>query len=144
MTFDSEWAALRAESTQRVNMRLNSTPAEPAGSSGPASADLAVNQDDLGAVGHEAYELRTRLSKDGDHARPTTFDAAIALTNGNFVSGSGLLKVHDRWNTHLRTLLDACAQISNHLNYTKSSQQQEDVRIGGDLISVSKLNAYLK
>ncbi|CAM5588793.1 hypothetical protein SBADM41S_06307 [Streptomyces badius] len=32
--------------------------------------------------------FRTRLSKDGDHAAPATFDAAIALTNGNFASGS--------------------------------------------------------
>lgn len=46
-----------------------------------------VNQDDLGAVGHEAYLLRGRLSRDGDHARPATFDAAIALTNSNFTSG---------------------------------------------------------
>ncbi|MFD3652738.1 hypothetical protein ACTU45_29015 [Streptomyces sp. 24-1644] len=144
MTFDAEWATLRAESTQRVDMRLNGVPPEPGGSGGPSSADLAVNQDNLGAIGHDAYELRTRVSKDGDHARPSTFEAAIALTNGNFESGSGLLKVHDRWNTHLKTLLDACSQISNHLNYTKSAHQKDDVQIGGDLISVSKLNEYLK
>ncbi|MEE1739464.1 hypothetical protein [Streptomyces sp. BE147] len=145
MTFDSEWATLRAESTQRVDMRLNGAPAEPGGpGGGPVVADLAVNKDNLGAIGHEAYGLRTRVSKDGDHARPSTFDAAIALTNGNFESGSGLLKVHDRWNTHLKTLLDACAQISNHLNYTTSSLQKDDVQIAGDLISVSKLNEYLK
>ncbi|MFE5240246.1 MULTISPECIES: hypothetical protein [unclassified Streptomyces] len=142
MSFDAEWAALRAESSQRVDMRLNSLPAE--GGSGPANADLAVNQDNLGAIGHDAYEVRTRLSKDGDHARPTTFDAAIALTNGNFTSGSALMKVHDRWQTHMKTLLDACAQISNHLNYTKSAHSKDDVQIGGDLISVSKLNDYLK
>ncbi|MER6498159.1 hypothetical protein ABT218_01745 [Streptomyces sp. NPDC001455] len=140
MTFDAEWATLRAESAQQVNMRLNS-----AGSSqGGSDADLLVNQDNLGAIGHDAYELRTRLSKDGDQARPSTFDAAIALTNGNFDSGSALLKVHDRWNNQLRTLLDACAQISNHLNYTKSAHAKDDVQIGGDLIAVSKLNEYLK
>lgn len=144
VSFDAEWAALRAESSQRVDMRLNSVPAEGGSSGGPANADLAVNQDNLGAIGHDAYEVRTRLSKDGDHARPTTFDAAIALTNGNFTSGSALMKVHDRWQTHMKTLLDACAQISNHLNYTKSAHSKDDVQIGGDLISVSKLNDYLK
>ncbi|MFI8005339.1 hypothetical protein [Streptomyces sp. NPDC086010] len=145
MTFDAEWAALRAESTQRVDMRLNSIPADGgSGGGGPSSADLAVNQDNLGAIGHDAYGLRTRLSKDGDHARPSTFDAAIALTNGNFTSGSALLKVHDRWNTHMKTLLDACAQISNHLDYSKAAHAKDDVQIGGDLISVSKLNDYLK
>ncbi|MFI5771724.1 hypothetical protein ACIA74_24925 [Streptomyces sp. NPDC051658] len=144
MTFDAEWAALRAESTQRVDMRLNGVEGGAGGQAGPANADLAVNQDHLGAIGHDAYGLRTRLSKEGDHARPSTFDAAVALTNGNFSSGSALLKVHDRWNTHLKTLLDACAQISNHLDYTKSAHAKDDVQIGGDLISVSKLNEYLK
>ncbi|MFB6710115.1 hypothetical protein ACFCW6_36110 [Streptomyces sp. NPDC056333] len=144
MTFDAEWAALRAESTQRVDMRLNGVGGGKAGQGGPNAPDLAVNQDNLGAVGHDAYGLRTRLSREGDHARPSTFDAAIALTNGNFSSGSALLKVHDRWNTHMTTLLDACAQISNHLDYTKSAHAKDDVEIGGDLISVSKLNEYLK
>ncbi|WP_103530238.1 hypothetical protein [Streptomyces sp. SM11] len=144
MTFDAEWSELRAESAQRVDMRLNGISAEPRSSNGPSQADLAVNDDDLGAIGHDAYELRTRLSKDGDHARPATFDAAIALTNGNFVSGSGLLKVHDRWQTHLKTLLDACAQISNHLDYSRASHHKDDAQIVGDLLSVSKLNEYLK
>ncbi|GGV88659.1 hypothetical protein GCM10015535_40390 [Streptomyces gelaticus] len=144
MTFEAEWAALRAESTQKVDMRLNGVESGSGGQAGLVNADLAVNQDHLGAIGHDAYGLRNRLSKEGDHARPSTFDAAIALTNGNFSSGSALLKVHDRWNTHLKTLLDACAQISNHLDYTKSAHAKDDAQIGGDLISVSKLNEYLK
>ncbi|MEV6165986.1 hypothetical protein AB0L71_29555 [Streptomyces sp. NPDC052052] len=144
MAFDAEWAALRADATRRVDMRLNGVEGGAGGQAGPANADLAVNQDNLGAIGHDAYELRDRLSRDADRARPTTFDAAIALTNGNFDSGSALLKVNDRWNTHLKTLLDACAQISNHLNYTKSAHAKDDVQIGGDLISVSKLDEYLK
>ncbi|MET7859995.1 hypothetical protein ABZS81_22810 [Streptomyces sp. NPDC005318] len=144
MTFDAEWAALRAESAQQVDMRLNGADDGKTRQSGPRDPDLSVNQDDLGAVGHDAYDLRTRVSKEGDHARPATFEAAIGLTNGNFAGGSALLKVHDRWNTHLKTLLDACAQISDHLNYTKAAHAKDDVQIGGDLISVSKLNEYLK
>ncbi|MER7811464.1 hypothetical protein [Streptomyces sp900116325] len=144
MTFDAEWAGLRVESTKRVDMRLNSAGGDAGGQGGPSNADLAVDQDGLGAIGHDAYSLRTRFSREGDHARPSTFDAAIALTNGNFSSGSALLKVHDRWNTHLKTLIDACAQISDHLNYTKAAHAKDDVQIGGDLISVSKLNEYLK
>ncbi|WP_326634538.1 MULTISPECIES: hypothetical protein [unclassified Streptomyces] len=35
-------------------------------------------------------------------------------------------------------------QISDHLNYTKVAHAKDDVQIGGDLISVSKLNEYLK
>ncbi|MFD9422801.1 MULTISPECIES: hypothetical protein [unclassified Streptomyces] len=144
MTFDSEWATLRAESTQRVDMRLNGVLSGPGSPDEPSSADLAVNQDSLATIGHEAYALRTRLTADSDCARVSTFDASTKLTNGNFDCGSGLLKVHDQWNTHRHTLLDACAQISNHLNYTKSAHQKDDVQIGADLISVSKLNEYMK
>ncbi|MFB7917703.1 hypothetical protein [Streptomyces sp. NPDC056061] len=144
MAFDAEWAALRKESAQRVDMRLNGVDDGAGGRSSSGKADLAVNQDNLGAIGHEAYGLHTRLSKEGDHARPSTFDAATALTNGNFSSGSALLKVHDRWNTHLRTLLDSCAQISNHLDYSKSAHAKDDAQIVGDLLAVSKLNEYLK
>ncbi|MFB7913143.1 hypothetical protein [Streptomyces sp. NPDC056061] len=144
MTFNEEWAALRAESTQQVNMRLNGVGNGERGQSGASDADLAVNQDNLGAVGHEAYELHARLSKDGDHARPSTFETSLALSNGNFSSGSALLKVHDRWNTQLRTLLHSCAQISNHLDYSKAAHAKDDAQISGDLISVSKLNDYLK
>ncbi|MFJ6807773.1 hypothetical protein ACIQRK_17355 [Streptomyces anulatus] len=140
MTFEKEWAELRAAAAERGAMQINSAPAQ----GGGGSADLVVNRDDLGAIGNDAYELRTKLSKDGDHARPATFDAAIALTNGNFVSGSAVLKVHDFWQTHLKTLLDSCAHISNHLDYTKALHSKDDVKIGGDLSSISKLSEYMK
>ncbi|MFH9267962.1 MULTISPECIES: hypothetical protein [unclassified Streptomyces] len=140
MTFEKEWAELRAAAAERSAMQLNSAPA----AGGGGSSDLVVNRDDLGAIGNDAYELRTKLSKDGDHARPATFEAATALTNGNFASGSAVLKVHDFWQTHLRTLLDSCAHISNHLDYTKAQHAKDDVKIGGDLTSVSVLSEYMK
>ncbi|UPT42269.1 hypothetical protein OH828_24640 [Streptomyces anulatus] len=140
MTFEKEWAELRAAAAERGAMQINSAPAQ----GGGGSADLVVNRDDLGAIGNDAYGLRTKLSKDGDHARPATFDAAIALTNGNFASGSAVLKVHDFWQTHLKTLLDSCAHISNHLDYTKALHSKDDVKIGGDLSSISKLSEYMK
>ncbi|WP_445397105.1 hypothetical protein ACSMX9_24805 [Streptomyces sp. LE64] len=142
MSFDEEWAELRAAAAQRTAMRLNSAAAQ--GGGGGGTSDLVVNRDDLGRIGNDAYDLRTRLTKDGDHARTTTFDAAIALTNGEFASGSALLKVHDRWNTHVKTLLDACSQISNHLDYTKALHSKDDVKIGGEMASISKLTEYLK
>ncbi|MFB7367080.1 hypothetical protein [Streptomyces hydrogenans] len=141
MSWD-EWEKLKSATAEGrpTEMRLNGLD----GSAGAAagSADLVVNQDDLGAIGHEAYLLYGRLSRDGDHARPSTFDASIALTNGNFTSGSELLKVHDRWNSQLRTLLDACARISNHLDYSKSVHAKDDADIGGQLLSTSKIDEY--
>ncbi|MEU2127519.1 hypothetical protein [Streptomyces sp. NPDC018352] len=140
----NEWEQVKAEAAQRqsAQMQLNRADGGPGASGG--AADLVVNQDDLGAVGHEAYLLRGRLSRDGGHARPATFDAAIALTNGSFTSGSELLKVHDRWNSQLRTLLDACARISDHLDYSKSVHAADDADIGGNLLSVSKISEYFK
>lgn len=122
-------------------MRLNRVEDGPSGSGG--NPDLSVNQDDLGAIGSEAYQLYQRLTRDGDHARPTTFDASIALTNTNFQSGSALLKVHDRWNTQLRTLLDACANISNHLDYSKASHTKEEDDIVAAM-SASKIDEHFK
>lgn len=139
MTFDEEWAELRTAAAERGAMRINGVPAE-----GGGAADLVVNRDDLGAIGNDAYDLRTRLSKEGDHARPATFDAAIALTNGNFTSGAAVLKVHDRWQTQLKTLLDSCAHISNHLDYTKAQHAKDEVKIVGDLTPISKLTEYLQ
>lgn len=142
MTFEQEWAELRAEAAKRTAMQINSVPAE--GGGGGGGKDLVVNRDDLGAIGNDAYDLLGRLAKEGDIARPATFDAAIALTNGNFVSGSAVLKVHDYWQTHLRTLLDACAQISNHLDYSKAQHDKDEVKIKGDLTRISALTKYMK
>ncbi|MFI8321856.1 hypothetical protein [Streptomyces sp. NPDC085529] len=143
MSWD-EWEQLKTGTAQRqeTGVRLNGLDGNAGTTAG--SGDLVVNRDDLGAIGHEAYLLYGRLSRDGDHARPATFDASIALTNGNFTSGSELLKVHDRWNSQLRTLLDACARISNHLDYTKSTHAKDDADIGGDLLSTSKINEYFE
>ncbi|MFI9118005.1 hypothetical protein ACIGW0_01130 [Streptomyces bikiniensis] len=139
-----EWEKLKNDAVERQSssMRLNGLDGN--GAAGTGSGDLVVNRDDLGAIGHEAYLLYGRLSRDGDHARPSTFDASIALTNGNFTSGSELLKVHDRWNSQLRTLLDACARISNHLDYTRSTHAKDDADIGGQLLSTSKIDEYFK
>ncbi|MFJ8074664.1 hypothetical protein ACIQ7Q_12205 [Streptomyces sp. NPDC096176] len=143
MTFDEEWATARAGASKTVAMRLNHSDGSGGGSSG-GPVDLSVSQDDLGAVGHDAFNLHSRLSREGDHASASTFDAATTLTNNNFVSGPELLKVHDRWNKQLRTLLDACAQISNHLDCTKAAHADNDADIAGKLLAVSKLNEYFQ
>ncbi|MCC9708300.1 hypothetical protein E4N62_25380 [Streptomyces sp. MNU76] len=143
MAFEQEWAELRAAAAERTAMQINSVPAA-GGGGGGGGKDLVVNRDDLGAIGNEAYDLLGRLAKEGDIARPATFDAAIALTNGNFVSGSSVLKVHDYWQTHLRTLLDACAQISNHLDYSKAQDARDEVKIVGDLTRISALTEHMK
>ncbi|KPC82611.1 hypothetical protein ADK82_11270 [Streptomyces sp. NRRL S-4] len=61
VSFEEEWAELRAAAVQRSAMQINSVPAESGG-----GGDLVVNRDDLGAIGNDAYGLRVRLSKEGD------------------------------------------------------------------------------
>ncbi|NBM17668.1 hypothetical protein [Streptomyces sp. GC420] len=138
MAFDEEWTALRAEAGMRLNQAEGS-----GGGGGGGGEDLVVNQDDLGAVGSEAYQLYQALTRDGDRARPSTFEAAIALNNGNFTSGSALLRTHDRWNSQMRTLLDACAHISNHLDYTKTVHRKDDQEIAAT-INASRISEYFK
>ncbi|RSN52306.1 hypothetical protein DMH12_19820 [Streptomyces sp. WAC 04229] len=142
MTFEQEWAQLReAASAKQTAMQIDSLPAEGGRGGGK---DLVVHRDDLGAIGNDAYDLLGRLTKDGDHARVSTFDAATALTNGDFVCGSGLLKVHDNWQTHLGTLLDACGQISNHLDYSRARHTKDEAKVEGDLTRISVLTEYMK
>ncbi|MFJ4526090.1 hypothetical protein ACIP4Y_35045 [Streptomyces sp. NPDC088810] len=143
MTFEQEWTELRAAAAKRTAMQIDSIPADGGGGGGGGN-DLVVNRDDLGAIGNDAYELLGRLAKEGDIARSSTFDAATALTNGNFVSGSAVLKVHDFWQNHLKTLLDACAQISNHLDYSKAQHAKDEAKIEGDLTRISVLTEYMK
>ncbi|MEW2131368.1 hypothetical protein [Streptomyces sp. NPDC005435] len=143
MTFEQEWAEMRAAAAKRTALQIDSVPAD-GGGGGGGGQDLVVNRDDLGAIGNEAYDLLGRLTKDGDIARASTFDAATALTGGNFVSGAAVLKVNDFWQTHMKTLLDACAQISNHLDYTKARHAEDEAKIEGNLTQISALTEYMK
>lgn len=141
MSFDEEWSAARsAAAAANVSTRLNSAPAAP----GPGvSADLELNQDHIGEVGSEAYELHTRLSADGKHAAASTTEAAGALTREGFASGAALLKVNTRWESQLKTLVAACANISNGLNYSLSSHAKEEQQLHADF-TASKIDQLLK
>ncbi|MGW0392779.1 hypothetical protein ACWDYJ_18120 [Streptomyces sp. NPDC003042] len=142
MSFDEEWSAARATATANVNMRLNQVPSDPGGSSG-GSADLELNQDHIGAVGSEAHKLHSRLQTDGKHAATATAEAAGALSKEGFASGAALLKVNTRWENQVKTLVAACANISNGLNYSLSSHNKEEERLYAEFTS-SKIDEYLK
>ncbi|MFE5207388.1 hypothetical protein [Streptomyces sp. NPDC056600] len=145
MAFEQEWAGLRAAAAERAGMRLNGIPATTDGGGGGGGGDdLVVNRDDLGAIGNDAYDLLGRLGKVGDLARTSTSDAATALSSGNFESGPALLKVRDLWDSHLKTLLDSCAQISNHLDFSKAQSAKDEAKVEGDLTRVSVLTKYMK
>ncbi|MEC4575398.1 hypothetical protein [Streptomyces virginiae] len=142
MSFDEEWSAARAAAGSNAAMRLNQAPAPAPGGSG-GDADLALHQDQIGAIGSEAYELHTRLQTDGKHAATATTEAAGALTREGFASGAALLKANTVWEGQVKTLVAACATISNGLNYSLSSHAKDEQQLHADF-TASAIDTYLK
>ncbi|WP_330331401.1 hypothetical protein OHS33_17750 [Streptomyces sp. NBC_00536] len=132
MSFDQEWAEVRASvADKQTGMRLNHVPAEDGGGPTP-QGDLVVTQQDLAAVGDAAFKLHQRLNTDGDHAKASTYEAAGSLKQG-FALGGALSTVADKWNTQVNTLLEACAHISNHLDYTQNAHAEGEYWIATQL-----------
>ncbi|MFI5616925.1 hypothetical protein [Streptomyces sp. NPDC051567] len=138
MPFDEEWAAARATAAAQSSLRLNSAPAGPGGGSG----DLEIDQDQIGAVGSEAHRLHARLQTDGKHAATATTEAAGALTREGFASGAALLTAGTRWESQVKTLVAACANISNGLNYSVSAHSKDEQRLHAEF-TTSRIDEYL-
>lgn len=146
-----EWEQLKTQALegQSARMRLNQLPAD--GGGGGGGSDLVVHDDQLGKLGNMAYDLRERLRVEGDLARPSTFTASNDLFNDGLDTGSALLQVHDAWNTQLHALLEACAHISNHLDFTRAQHAKDEAHIvtgmrdaTGDLMTPSRINDYFR
>lgn len=133
-----EWKRLKAEASERraAGMQLNQ-----AGPAGTGDGDLVVHQDDLGAVGHEAFILHGELQKRADIAGTgadkngfgSTMQAAAALKSHDLMLGSELESTVEIWTSQVKHVLQACAHISNHLDYSKKLYAQEDQKIGADI-----------
>ncbi|PJE98476.1 hypothetical protein CUT44_07145 [Streptomyces carminius] len=149
MSFDEEWAALVAKASAQDSNRMRLNNADPGGGGG--TSDLTVVQDELGAIGHEAFELFGRLRKDGDTARESSGTAASVLRTNNFTLGGELGTTVGMWESQLKTLLQSCAHISNHLDYSANSYTKEDKRIeaqmrhrNGAAMAVSEIEKFYK
>ncbi|MFJ2650707.1 hypothetical protein ACIO1C_28805 [Streptomyces sp. NPDC087420] len=136
-----EWEQIKADTAQEqsTRMRLNQLPVEPGGGGNP-EGDLKVDQKDLAAIGDAAYRLFGDLDRFADHARVSSMTAAGGLKSEGFALGGALDHVAERWVDQVRTLLDACAHISNHLDYTKAAHAGDEVYIAGTLSSISDLD----
>ncbi|WDM12566.1 hypothetical protein J3S85_14075 [Streptomyces lavenduligriseus] len=151
-----EWEQLKADAARRspMRMQLNQLSANGGAGGGGTSGDLVVNQDDLGAVGHEAYTLFLDLHTDTDLNRDgagSTMPAAAALKSHGFEMGGALGLTSEVWAAQAKTVLQACAHISNHLDYSKKLHAQDDVEIAavmrsrdGSAESVSEISQYFK
>jgi hypothetical protein len=164
MTFDSEWSQLKADAAgrQSAHTRLNQLPADGGGSGadgGKAASDLVVHQDDLGAVGHEAFVLHGELQKVADIAGAgankdgvgSSMQAAKALSDHNFTMGDALSTTVSVWSSQVKTVLQMCAHISNHLDYSKKRHTSDDELIAaslrnrdGSAVSVSEISKLVK
>ncbi|MFD4023978.1 hypothetical protein ACFWRV_10725 [Streptomyces sp. NPDC058576] len=154
-----EWEQAKAqvEARHAARTQLNQAPAGVGAAGG--QGDLVVTQDDLGAVGHDAFVLHGRLGRQGDIAGAgagkdgtgTTMQAAASLKTHSFATGPVLELAVELWTTRTKTLLQACAHISNHLDFTKKSHAQDDADIAasfrgrdGSPVPVSRLNEYFR
>ncbi|MGW0555622.1 hypothetical protein ACWDZ6_15625 [Streptomyces sp. NPDC002926] len=153
-----EWEQVKAQAAEKgpTGTRLNQLPAD---AGGGGQGDFVAYQDDLGAVGHEAFILHDHLSKQADiagasmdkHGAGSTMQAAGNLKSHNFAFGSALETTVTVWDTQMKTLLQACAHISNHLNYSKKTQANNEAKIensfrhrDGSVVAVSEIDKYFK
>ncbi|MFI6346404.1 hypothetical protein [Streptomyces sp. NPDC050560] len=134
-----EWEQLKAEAArkQEARTRLDSVPP---GGGNPGVGDLQANQQDLAAIGDKAFKLWQRLGTDGGHAEASVEKAAGDLTGQSFLLGGALSTTQKQWRRQLQSLLDACAQISNHLDYTQKAHQGDEFYIAGQLSSIATLD----
>ncbi|MGY9068559.1 hypothetical protein [Streptomyces sp. CAS3] len=137
-----EWEQLKSDAAARgsgsARMQLNHVaPIEGSTTYG----DLKVTNADLAAIGKEAHSLYDQLWKKARVAQPASESAAGDLTTQGFTLGKGLKHVHQRWEDQLNSLLDACAQIANHMHVTQKIHGGNDGYIARTMSSIDTLDA---
>ncbi len=135
-----EWDQLKAKAADRhsTRMQLNQYPADQGG--GGTQGDLVVGHKDLEEVGKAAHELFDHFTTYSGHARAASEAAAGGLKGEGFALGGALEHVTQRWSEQTKTLLDACAHISNHLRYTRNQHDADDSYIAGAVSSIATLD----
>ncbi|MDQ8706840.1 hypothetical protein RCO28_30870 [Streptomyces sp. LHD-70] len=140
-----EWEQLKAEAAEKhsTGMQLNGVDTGGLGSGAPSGSDvgvLAVSQKDLAAIGNEAFQLYNRLWDRARSAGDSSGTTGSDLSTQGFAIGSALTHVSNRWDKQLKSLMDACAHISNHLEYTKKTHRDGDHFIARHMSSISALD----
>ncbi|MET7288598.1 hypothetical protein [Streptomyces sp. NPDC005573] len=135
-----EWEQLKAEAADRhpTRMQLNHRPADEGGTA--TRGDLVVRHKDLEAVGKAAHDLFDDFTTYSGHARVASEAAAGGLKGDGYALGEALEHVTLRWSEQTRTLLDACAHISNHLRFTRNQHAADDGYIAGAVSGIATLD----
>ncbi|MFG3252449.1 hypothetical protein [Streptomyces sp. NPDC048172] len=121
MSFDEEWA--------RVKESAGSAGSTGKGLGAGYRPGLVVHRDDLGKVGNAAFTLHSRLRKGADSGNSCE-RAASALVRGNLGMGDELRTTLRLWDSQVRTLLQACARISDHLDFSRKAHARDEADIG--------------
>ncbi|MFE0728245.1 hypothetical protein ACFW2X_08355 [Streptomyces antibioticus] len=99
-----------------------------------------AGQKGLQSVGRAAHDLFEDFATCSGHARVATTAAAGGPKGERFALGAALEHVTERWSEQTRTLLDACAHISNHLRFTKNQRAADESYIAGAVSSIALLD----
>ncbi|MFI9806697.1 hypothetical protein ACIHEJ_20450 [Streptomyces sp. NPDC052301] len=137
----AEWDQLKADAAARgsAHMQLNHL-ADPGGGGSSTYGDLKVSNGDLAEIGKEAHSLYDQLWNKARVAQSSSESAAGDLSKQGFTLGKGLKHVAQRWDDQLTSLLDACAQISNHMHVTKTIHAGDDGYIGRAMSGIDVLD----
>ncbi|MFI6943406.1 hypothetical protein ACIBI4_29415 [Streptomyces sp. NPDC050418] len=138
-----EWEQLKSEAAGRQGdgqMQLNRLD-DPPLPDGSGVGDLKVKHQDLAKIGDHAHALYDRLWKEARVAVPSSDSAAGDLTKQGFALGSALQRVSSRWEEQLKSLMDACAHINNHLAITDKQHRTDDDYIARHTSSIAMLDA---
>ncbi|MHB9858681.1 hypothetical protein [Streptomyces sp. YIM S03343] len=142
-----EWEQLKARAAERqsTQMQLNHVD-DGGGTYGPyvvpsKTGDLKVGHADLVKIGTAAHHLYDQLWDKARVAVPTSDAAAGDLSKRGFSLGAGLQHVSNRWEEQLKSLMDACAQISNHMQVTKALHANDEAFIQRQMSSIDALDA---
>ncbi|MEU9604431.1 hypothetical protein [Streptomyces sp. NPDC048057] len=138
-----EWEQLKSAATERGDqqMQLNGLPPGEGGGTGGGRGDLKVSEADLAAVGDHAFKLHGRLWPEArTPVARSTGRAADDLVGKSFALGGALRHVAARWDKQLGSLMDACAHISNHMDFTKKTHKDDDEHIKRNMSSIGVLD----
>ncbi|MFE4672633.1 hypothetical protein [Streptomyces sp. NPDC056721] len=142
MTWE-EWEQLKTDAEARRSTQMQINHVAPVGGDGgatPTFGDLKVKNADLEKIGKEAHSLFEHLGREGKVAHSTSDSAASDLKQQGFDLAAGLQHVSSRWEKQLGSLLDACAQISNHLHRTQSIHGGDEDYIRRTMSSIDTLD----
>ncbi|MER5494947.1 hypothetical protein [Streptomyces sp. NPDC002490] len=141
----SEWEQLKADVADRrsVAMQVNHVPGDPEGApldGGSPGPVLKVTQTDLAKIGDRAFRLRERLWREGREPVDSSERVGGTLKGQGFALGGALQHVSTRWEEQVTSLRDACAHISNHLEFTERVHRNDDQEIRGRLSGIRLLD----